>query len=151
MSDPQVNLRYILASESTEFYLARVQRRAAFTEEQQVVHEVVEPPDTPPVQRPPLACDAQDWHGLPEAAPAPGEHAGLHGLRRRQERQHVLEDLIWQSVDPIASTCLRHRLPLARDGCLVLHYVEQLGCTGAENWMKKQKLTEIGPGTDVTS
>jgi hypothetical protein len=103
-----------------------------------VVHKVVEPPDTPPVQRPPLACDAQYWHGLPEAAPPPGEHAGLHGLRRRQERQHVLQDLIWQTVDPIASTCLRHRLPLSRDRYLVLHYVEQLGSAGAENWMKNR-------------
>lgn len=118
--------------ESTEFYLTRMQRRAAVTEEQQVVHKLVEPPDTPPVQNPSLAGDAQDWHGLPEVAPAPSQHTGLHGLRHRQERQYMLQDLVRQSVDPLAATRLGRRLPPAGGRCLLLrHYAEQLGSAGS--------------------
>lgn len=119
MANPQVDLRIILAPERTEVYLTRIQTRAAVTEEQQVVHEPVQPPDAAPVEHPPLAGDAQDGHGLPQVAPAPRERAGPHGLRQRQEGQHVLQGLVREGAKPI--------VPASR----ARHYVEQVASSEA--------------------
>uniref|UniRef100_A0A0D9XQ41 Uncharacterized protein n=1 Tax=Leersia perrieri TaxID=77586 RepID=A0A0D9XQ41_9ORYZ len=115
MANPQVDLWVVLAPERTEPYLARIQTRAAVTEEQQ-------PSDAAPVQHPPLAGDAQDGHGLPQVAPAPRERAGTHGLRQRKEGQHVLLSLVWEGVKPI-NTASRLR-----------HYVEQVAIAVAGTW-----------------
>ncbi len=75
------------------------------------------------VERPGVAGagDAQDGHGLPEVAPAPGEHAGAHDLLRLQERQHVLQERGREEADAVVAAPLHQRLLALRR-----HSVEHL-------------------------
>ena len=59
------------------------------------------------------AGDAQDGHGLPEVAPAPGEHARAHHLLRLQERQHVMQERVRERADVVPAAAALHRRLLA--------------------------------------
>jgi len=78
--------------------------------------------------------DAQTYGGLPEMAPTPGEHACLHGVFRKQEREDMMEDVVRERADAIAASIRRRRTvqfcPFTRR-----HACEQTGgrC-GARRW-----------------
>lgn len=63
-----------------------------------MVHELPEIPDRSST----LGADyLQACGGLPEVAPALGEHARPHGLLHREEGQEVVEDPVWESADAV--------------------------------------------------
>ena len=64
--------------------------------------------------------NAQAWGGPPEVAPAAGEHAHPHSLRRRQEAEDVLQDAVRQGVEA-ASAADRSLAAFPR-----MHSVEQV-------------------------
>jgi hypothetical protein len=54
--------------------------------------------------------DAQGGHGLPERAPALGEHAGPHGVARRHKRHQITQNVAREGADAVfaAVHCLSH-------------------------------------------
>ena len=68
--------------------------------------------------------NAQAWGGPPEVAPAAGEHARLHGLRRRHEADDVLQDAVRQSVNAASAAESWRRRSLA--AFPRMHSVEQV-------------------------
>lgn len=88
---------------TTEIDLAVIQSGSRLAEQQQLVHEHLV-----------VVGDAQATKGPPEVAPALGQHARPHGVLRRQEIQHVLEDGVRESADPVLAgdRLLRRRLYL---------------------------------------
>ena len=79
--DPEVHTGHVVVVDHIEPELTRVDERSC-TEEQQVVDKLAELMDGRQLQLV-AAGDAQASGGLPEMAPASGEHAGPHGLLRR--------------------------------------------------------------------
>jgi hypothetical protein len=80
--------------------------------------------------------DAHYRYGPPEVAPATREHTGLHGLPRRQKREHVLQRLIRKYVYPtvVAAAHITRLLELAPAVDLYFflrHCVELVASTGA--------------------
>jgi len=63
-----------------------------------MVHELPEIPDR---YRTLSANDAQACGGLPEVAPAPGEHARPHGLLHREEGEEVVDDPVREGADAV--------------------------------------------------
>jgi hypothetical protein len=76
--------------------------RRASAEEQKGVHEL---PDLLKGRRqlPVGADDAEASGELPEVEPAPREHAGLHGLLRREEVEDAVQDLVGEGADAVAA------------------------------------------------
>jgi hypothetical protein len=50
------------------------------------------------------AADADGGGAFPEVAPAPGEQGRVDGVVRRQEGEHVLEDLVRQRGDKVGAS-----------------------------------------------
>jgi hypothetical protein len=74
------------------------------------------------------ADDAQACGGPPEVAPAPGEHASLHGLLRWEEGEHVVEDAVGEVADAVGGGHRRYTVLLLPRR----HSVEQVaGVVGA--------------------
>ena len=76
--------------------------RCASAGEKQVVHELPELLHGPRE----LAVstdDAEGLGGLPEVAPAPGQHAGPDGILVWQEAEDVLEDAVRKGADAVAA------------------------------------------------
>jgi len=101
VTDPEPDL-VTVNSGSGDPELKCLQRRAS-TEEQEFVHKL---PDLLEGHRrlPVRADDSQASGRLPEASPAPGEHAGLHGLLRGEEGEDAAEDFVRESADAVAAT-----------------------------------------------
>ena len=76
-----------------------------------MVHELPETPNRP---RTLSADDAQACGGLPEVAPALGEHARPHGLLHREEGQEVVEDPVREGADAVHPR--RHSVEQAAGG-----------------------------------
>jgi len=91
--DPEVDVPMVGAFATTEIDLAVIQSGSRLAEQQQLVHEHLV-----------VVGDAQATKGPPEVAPALG----------RQEIQHVLEDGVRESADPVLAgdRLLRRRLYL---------------------------------------
>ncbi|BAT13092.1 Os11g0201933, partial [Oryza sativa Japonica Group] len=109
MPDPEIypaGLVVVVVVVRPEPELAHVERLAS-AEEEEVVHELPNVPHTrllfhsPPNPILTLAPNPQACGRLPEVAPAASEHARLHGVPRRQERQHVVEDLVRERADAV--------------------------------------------------
>jgi hypothetical protein len=47
------------------------------------------------------SIDTKGGHGLPESAPAGSKHARPHCVARGQERQHLLEELVWEGANAV--------------------------------------------------
>lgn len=69
-------------------------------------------------------------HGLPVVAPSPREQARPHSLRRRQEAEQVVNDLVGQGADPVLAASVHGRglflLAFRRTGC-GLSYIKVVG------------------------
>jgi hypothetical protein len=89
----------------------------ALTQGQQMVHELPEVLEfgTVLTVKP---NNAQACGGPPEVAPAPGEHASLHGRLRWEEGEQVVEDAVGEVADVVG---VAHRRLLPRR-----HSVEQV-------------------------
>lgn len=85
----------------------KLQQSRAVVEEKQAADEVVE------IRRAVRSCrvgNAQRGHGLPELAPAFGEHERPHHIRERQEVENAVEDLVREVPDvDLGADCLLGR------------------------------------------
>uniref|UniRef100_A0A0A9DDJ4 Uncharacterized protein n=1 Tax=Arundo donax TaxID=35708 RepID=A0A0A9DDJ4_ARUDO len=100
MPDPDIKTEPLVpVVEPTKPELKGVQRRGS-TEKQQKVHKLLE--FLPGRWFHHKTAEAQNYGGLQEVAPVPGEHAGVHGLLRQQEGEHVVQERVRQHVDAVA-------------------------------------------------
>jgi len=78
--------------------------------------------------------EAQGGHALPEVPPPAGEHGRLHGLIRRQQGEHVLEQRVGEVADAVHA---------ARCGRLLVHSVEHVAgvqrLCGSGEWKDEQR------------
>ena len=97
-------------------------QRCPVAEEQHTVGKPIELGRASPAL---VLGEAQDAQGLPDRAPAAGEHARAHGIMRRQEGQHVEEEIVWEGADVVlAPRCSSSHAPRR-------HCVEQVPGAGA--------------------
>lgn len=90
--DPEAHTGHVVVGDRSEPELTSVDRRST-AKEQKVVDKLAELLDGRHLRL--LATgDAQAGGGFPEVAPAPGEHAGPHGLLRREEGEDVLQEIV---------------------------------------------------------
>lgn len=86
---------------SGDLDLECLERRAS-TEDQKAIHEI--PGRLKGDRRLAVgANDAQAGGVLPEVEPAPGQHAGLHGLLRGEEGEDAVQDLVGEGADSVAA------------------------------------------------
>lgn len=89
---------------SGDLDLECLERRAS-TEDQKAIHEI--PGRLKGDRRLAVgANDAQAGGVLPEVEPAPGQHAGLHGLLRGEEGEDAVQDLVGEGADSVAAAPL---------------------------------------------
>jgi hypothetical protein len=100
-TDPKDHIGQVLIlRESNEFDLDSVQIGVLLTQLEKIVHEL------PEVSGRPWAVttdEAQAHSGPPEVAPAPSEHARLHGFLRWEEGEDVLEHFVREGVDEVGA------------------------------------------------
>lgn len=118
--DPEAHTGHVVVGDNVEPELARVDRRSC-AEEQKVVDKLAELMDGRELHLV-AAGDAQACGGLPEIAPASGEHAGPHGLLRREEGEYVLQEIVLKGADDVSATGQSGSLALLRRR----HSVEQV-------------------------
>jgi len=123
--DPEAHTGHVVVGDNVEPELARVDRRSC-TEEQKVADKLAELMDGRQL-RLVAAGDAQACGGLPEIAPASGEHAGPHGLLRREEGEYVLQEIVLKGADDVSATGQSGSLALLRRR----HSVEQVALVDA--------------------
>lgn len=76
------------------------------------------------------SIDTKGGHGLPEVAPAGGEHARPYGVTRGQGRQDLLEERVRQGADAVVAASRRCFLDSVALGRLS-HSVEEVARAGA--------------------
>jgi hypothetical protein len=86
--DPEVDERVVQPQEPAKIKLALVEDEAGVTEEKQLVHEAFQLLDAPECLN---VGDTEARDEPPEVAPATGEHARPHGLRRLEEPNHMMQ------------------------------------------------------------
>jgi hypothetical protein len=116
----------------------------ALTQGQQMVHELPEVLEFGTVLTV-KADNAQACGGPPEVAPAPGEHASLHGRLRWEEGEQVVEDAVGEVADAVGVAHWRRTTALLPSS----HSVEQVaGVVGAARQQKVKRGWRESGGRD---
>jgi hypothetical protein len=105
-TDPKDHIGQVISmrvSIEFDFDLDSVQVGALIVPPEKIAHELPEVSGRPWA----VATDeAQARGGPPEVAPAPGEHARLHGFLRREEGEDVLEHFVGEGAEVGAARSL---------------------------------------------
>ena len=102
-TDPPGHIGQVVSPELTEFDLDSVQIGALVTPLEKIVHELPEVSGRPWAVRSVTSDEAQAKGGPPEVAPAPGEHARLHGFLRRESGEDFLKNAVGEGAEAVGA------------------------------------------------
>lgn len=134
------NTPHYRSRDVTEGFQLELAQKHGAAQEQQAVDELVEVLRAAPAVA--AAGDADDRRRSPDVAPAAGEHARPHGVAGREEREHVVEELVREGADAVRAArpgVWLESLAVARPS----HSVEQAVGAGAHSaWKTRRRRQE---------